>query len=196
MAKDLGKTFLENIWGKRASGIPVSRIDWNRPVRPEDVQYLLTRYPFLQIINSDAKFEGAMKVTFVPTKSGWVIHDYGDAMSASPGELLFGSYGKDLSVLEEEGGEGGEGGSGTIVNQAYITAQEMVALAIQKGWAGVEVIAGTTLMQWAAWMAAQDRNFSLIGYEPNKEAQDKRARVKKTLTTKGPEAPEAPARPR
>ena len=193
MANDLGKQFLENIWGKRASGIPVSRIDWNRPIRPDEVQYLLSRYPFLQIINTDAKFAGEMKVTFNVAKTGWIIHDYGDAISASPGELLFKNYSGDWNELEEEGDNGG---SGTIVNQAYLTAQEMVTLAIQKGWAGVEIIAGTAIMQWAAWMAAQDNNFNLIGYEPTKEAKEKRARVKKTLTTPGPEAPEERSRPR
>lgn len=176
--QDLGKAFLQDIWGKRERGLPDTMIDWTGPVRHEDVQYLLSRYPFLQIINTDAHFpEGGVEPKFIKADSGWVIHDYGDAMSASPGDLLYGNY------SEKEGEEGGEGsgGKGTIIKQAYLTAQEMIAIAIQKQWQGINIIDGSPLMKWAAWMAAEDQEFGYSGYEPSDEDHKKRARVRKYI---------------
>lgn len=182
--KNFSDVMLRNVWGKRAQGFEITPIDWSRPVKHEDVFYLVNRYPFLQMISSNPSFEGEMQVKLHTAKSGWVIHDYGDAMSSSPGELLFGNY----SVEKKEEDEGGEGsgttdlsaGKGTVYNQAVMTAQEMIELAIQKGWPGVEIIDGTELMKWGAWMAAEDNKFSLGGYEPTAADKRKRERLRRT----------------
>jgi hypothetical protein len=185
-SKDLGKAFIENVWGKREKGLPISRIDWNGPIKHEDVLYLLGRYPFLQIISTDPNFTADTEPKFISAHTGWTIHDYGDAMSTSLGPLLFGNY-------SEEDGESGSGstelnaGKGTVVNQAVMTAQEMIALAIQKGWPGVEIIAGTSLMQWAAWMMAEDNKLTVTGFEPTEKDKQKRERIRQLISeiTKG-----------
>lgn len=164
---------LKNVWGKRLRGLSVAQLELNGPIRHEDVEYLLNRYPFLQIISTDPKFpEEGIQTKLIDAKSGWTIHDYGDAMSASPGELLFRRYEE-----EEEGGE--TGGTGTIIKQAYITAQEMVKIAASKGWPGIDIVDGTPIMKWATWMAALDRELLLNGYEPTEDDHKKRARLRK-----------------
>lgn len=177
---DLGKAFIENVWGKREKGLPISRIDWNGPIKHEDVLYLLTRYPFLQIISTDPNFTADMEPKFITAQSGWTIHDYGDAMSTSLGPLLFGNNNED-----DEGGSGStelNAGKGTVINQAVLAAQEMIALAIQKGWPGVEIIAGSSLMQWAAWMMAEDNKFTLVGFEPTAKDKQKRERIRQIIS--------------
>jgi hypothetical protein len=136
-----------------------------RPVTDKDVEYLCNyRYPYLQIMKTDAKFEGEIKPQFVKLKNHWVIFDYGDAMCcAYPHE-------KDARKGDEEGGEGGEGGgSGTIIKQQFDAALAMIGEAKTKGWASVEIIAGTHLMQLYAWIAAQMFGLVSKGFTPNAE---------------------------
>lgn len=177
------EVFLNEIWSKREEGLPALDIDWNKPVRHQDLLYLLNKYPFLQIVNTEPDLSTSSKVNLVTTPNGWVIHDYGDAMSSSPGRSLFGPGSPEV---EEEGGEGGEGG-GTIVKQLFDTAQAMVLLAIEKKWAGVQIVDGTALMKWAAWMAAEDNQFPVQGYQPSEQDRQKRNRVKAFLTEYGAE---------
>lgn len=182
--QNLGKQFLKDLWHKREQGFSMPGIDLNT-IRPEDIQFLLNRYPFLQLISTAANFSGGVEVEFHTAESGWVIQDYGDALSSSPGEYLYG-YGDPYKKEEDdEGGEGGNAefpaGKGTIINQAVMTAQEMIALALVKGWPGVSIVSGAPLMQWAAWMAASEYNLSLEGFEPSKLDEAKRKRVLKFL---------------
>lgn len=184
--KNLGNLFLEDIWGKRDAGMRVP-VDWSDAIKHDDVEFLLNRYPFLQMVSTDPSFAEEIKPVFITADSGWVMHDYGDAMSSSPGDKLYGNYSDAASKEGAEGGEGGAGssgifaGKGTIINQAVMTAQEMIALAVKKGWPGVEIVAGTPLMQWAAWMAAEDYQLKLEGFTPSKSDKAKRARVRKYL---------------
>jgi hypothetical protein len=159
---------LNDIWGKREQGLLVPNINWDKPARREDVLYLLSRYPYLQLISTEPNFPEVITPQFVTADSGWIIHDYGDAMSASPGTLLFGAE-------EEEGRQG----RGTIIKQLFDTAYAMMNLAIEKNWPGAEIIAGTALMQWSAWMAAQDFAFTLEGYTPSEQDKAKRKRIEK-----------------
>ncbi|QLH41572.1 MAG: hypothetical protein HWD59_01820 [Coxiellaceae bacterium] len=59
----------------------------------------------------------------------------------------------------------------------------MVAIAMEKGWPGIEIVAGNPLMCWAAWMLAQDYNFPLQGYEPTRVEKRKRERIKSAAPT-------------
>lgn len=149
----------------------VSDIDWNRPYTAAEVQHIIDNCPFLQIVSTGDN-EPFEKPEFITARSGWKIHHYGDAMSCSPGELLFGAQAK----------EDDEGGSGTIVRQAYETAAQMIQLAQEFGWAGIRIIDGHPLMQWAAWMQASDDEYHLEGFEPTEEDQQKRERIKRPNT--------------
>lgn len=173
------ESFLQEMWQKRAEGLPGYDFDWTQTVTDEDVLYLLQRYPYLQLLNTQADFSNILPPTFINADSGWIIHDYGDAMSTSPGEKLFGPGNPELK--DEEG----EGGHGTVINQAFDTAQQMVLLAYEKGWSGIQMVSGTHLMRWSAWIAAADLEMNVIGFEPTTEDEIKRKRLKRELDTVG-----------
>jgi hypothetical protein len=180
---------LKDLWGRRIAGIEFDESKIFRPITPEDVAYLRNKYPFLQLINTEADFSKEIVPEFITSKSGWTIHDYGDAMSSSSGEDLFDGWDDkallaDVIGAEEEGGEeGGEAGGfiytgkGTIIKQMIDTGFDMVNLAMQKNWAGVEIIDGAELMKWAAWAAASEKNFAVQGFEPDEEDEKRRRRI-------------------
>ncbi len=159
-----------------------------RPISEEDIRYLLELYPFLQVINNEATFEDDAGVKLITAqKSGWTVHDYGDAMSSSPGRFMFGD---DFVEDDDEGGEGGDSGDGdrerkpgrgTVVKQAFDTAEAMIQFAKERGWRAVRVVDGSRLMQWAAWVKATGLGLDLIGFNPTKEERDRRARLARNV---------------
>ena len=135
-----------------------------RPLTPKDALYLIDQCPFLQIVNADYATYGEVDFKVVRLKSGWDLHHYGDAMSASPGRLLFG-----LGARHSEDGtddDEGSGGKGTIVKQAVDAAMQMVELAIEKNWGGIMAVDGHPLMLWAAWVKCSESGLTLQGYTP------------------------------
>lgn len=167
-------------WEERMLGLEIPDIDWNRPITHEEIQLLLERcYPYVQMINTEASWEENVTTRFIAAPCGWVVHDYGDAMSVSPGKYLYGPPAPEED--ETDSGTGGTGtsaiGVGTIIQQIHGTAEFMIELAIEKGWPGIELVSGTHAMQWAAWMAAQERAYPLLGYEPSAQEQTKRDRI-------------------
>lgn len=162
----------------RLEKLNIGDVDWARGLSPEEILYLLNRCPFLQIV-STGNAEPLPEPKFITAKSGWTIHHYGDAMSSSPGELLFKS--SDFRKLFETEDETiANPGKGTLVKQAYDTAAEMVKLAQEFHWQGIKIVDGHPLMMWAAWMQATDDAFSLEGYDPEEKDIEKRERVKRS----------------
>jgi len=161
----------------------IKDVDILKPLRPEELLYLLDHCPFLQLIARGDSLP-LENPEFITARSGWAIHNYGDAMSSSPGELLF--AGGDFRIsLNDDAGDNSESGpintgKGTIVKQAFDTAAEMIEFAKKLGWAGAQLIDGHPLMAWAAWMKASDEHFSLEGYEPTEKDLKKRERVKRS----------------
>ncbi len=149
--------------------------DWARALSPEEILYLLSQCPFLQIV-STGEVQALEEPEFITAKSGWKIHYYGNAMSSSPGELLF----KSSDFRQDDGGESGKSGRGTIVKQAFDTAADMIAFAQKRGWRGVHIVDGHPLMVWAAWMQAQDDAYSITGYTPDEKEIKKRERLKRS----------------
>lgn len=195
--------FLKKLWDKRASGedVPEIDIDLFSTVTPENVMYLLNLYPFLQMISTEAEFTEEVITNFVTAKSGWIIHNYGEAMSSSLGDFLYtgGAYRPlplvDRSILKEEGDEeGGEDGGdvqlnpgkGTVINQAFDTAVEMVEIARKNNWPGIHIVAGTPIMEWAAWLTADKYEMEISGYEPDRDSYNKQHRLQ-ALSTRGVE---------
>ncbi len=84
-------SFLEDVWGKRAEGLPALSIDLTQTVRHKDVDTIEEyHYPFLQILSTEPEFPEVIVPKFYTAISGWDIHYYGAAMSSSPGKYLFG----------------------------------------------------------------------------------------------------------
>jgi hypothetical protein len=165
----------------------IGDIDWKRHASAGDVLYLLDQCPFLQIMDLGLA-PGAEKapLNLVSAKSGWKIHDYGHALSSSPGDLMYGQQRKRSKTSLRDDDEGGAGspapGAGTLVNQSVITAWEMVELARERGWEGIHFIDGHPLMAWAAWMRAADNGMEMEGYTPTAQDISKRRRIKQSAT--------------
>lgn len=172
-------------------------------ITKEDVEAYLNRHPFLQLLNLDPTFEDFDSVDIKEAESGWKIHDFGDALSASQGELFFHDFGNITLMGYEEGleedEEGGEGeeefeweetesdmvpGRGTIIKQAVDTTNAMIEL-VKERWKGVHIVAGTDLMKWAAWTAARGYDLEVYGYEPDKSARIKRSRIERAAMKRG-----------
>lgn len=160
------------------------------PMTHENLLYLLDQCPYLQIVNSEVSGQMTAAPKLFKAQSGWTVLDYGDAMSSSPGELVFADSRPDPHFLtmglgtrsgQEEDTEGGSG-RGTMVKQAVDTAAEMVFLAIQRGWKGVTVVEGHPRMRWAAWVMAGDHEFPMEGYEPSESDLARRKRLRRSRT--------------
>lgn len=149
----------------------------SRSVTPSDVLYLFDRMPFLQIVNADAETYQEPHFNIVRAKTQWDVQDYGDAMAASPGRFLFnGTYVAAQEDDDESGGGSVNGGHGTIVNQAVLTAQEMVDMAQAASWGGVLIVDGHPLMQWAAWSHARKIGLYLEGFDSEQVDVEKHER--------------------
>ena len=143
-------------------------IDWLRHISPEEVMYLLDRCPFLQMVSLNPSMQ-TQSLQFVEADTGWMVHNYGDALSSSPGRFLLGG-GDYRIVLDGEDDEGGGGinlGKGTIRRQAFDTAAFMIALAIELGWEGIHLVDGHPIMMRAAWIVSQQQGIKLSGFEPS-----------------------------
>lgn len=156
------------------------KIDVNvlRDISPEEIQYLLDTCPYLQIVDTVLHYidEEPPEVQFINGEFGWKIFDYGDALSSSPGEGILGlsEYPRVLGD-EDDGDEGG--GKGTIWNQAFMTAAEMVAIAKAHGWKGIQIIDGHRVMKRGAWIKALSEGLPVVGFEPSAEDEKVRKRV-------------------
>ena len=155
--------------------------NWSYEISPDEVEALLNRLPFLQITNADLEVEYEREVTFIRSKSGWLMHDYWDALAASPGEHM---YNLDMIDADDEDGSGRSGvgmppGVGTIIKQAFDTAEQMVALAKQRNWKAVYIVDGHRRMKWATWVAAQAAGIEVIGFEPNEKERDRLYRLRR-----------------
>lgn len=151
-------------------------LDWLRSITPQEILYLVDHCPFLQIVCPDPKIEGH-GAEILKANTEWPIHFFGDAMSSSPGHLLFNGTFKREN--KEEDGEAG-GGKGTLVKQAWDTAVEMVEIAKNKGWTSINVVDGHPLMIRALWLAAEKMNIPLTGFQPGE--RDKQVRKQLELS--------------
>jgi hypothetical protein len=151
-------------------------IDVLRKVSPREMQYLLDMCPFLQIVDTVLHYtdQAPPEVQFIEARSGWKILDYGDAMTASPGEHILGLGG--YRRVDEDGDESG-GGHGTIWNQAFLTATEMVEIAQARGWKGIQMIDGHRVMRRGAWIKALAAGLPVSGFKPTQEDERVRQRV-------------------
>ena len=157
------------------------------PMTHENILHLLDLCPYLQIVNSESNSNMTPLPKLIEAQSGWIIYDYGDAMCASPGDLLFSDnlpdppflYGLGTKAGGAEDDESGTG-RGTILKQSVDTAAEMIFLAIQRAWGGATIVEGHPRMKWAAWIMAGDHEYNLSGYEPSAEDVERRKRLRRS----------------
>lgn len=177
-------------------------INTSRPFTHQDIVYLLNKYPFIQIANTLSTFENAMALKILRADSGWNIMDYGDALCSSAGEYMFGGANYESFIQKildgrrtdvDSGDDGSVNpGKGTIIKQTYDTTNELIDLAICKGWSGIELIDGTPLMAQFLWLICEEKGVALEGYTPDEqdEANAKRKKRVKQLLAQAPEIKE------
>jgi hypothetical protein len=155
-------------------------------INPHDILHLLNKSPFLQIVDTKVNLDAPEEEPeLILSESGWQIYDYGNALSTSPGLLLFGGGDFRMPTDEDDDDAGSGGGivnpgKGTLVNQAFLTAVDMVRIADERLWEGLMIVDGNPQMQWAAWAEAYDRGFVVEGYEVTDKDYEKRRRIRRT----------------
>lgn len=137
-----------NIWDLRKLGVGLPKNVLT--VKNSDVDYICDHYyPFLQLVNSNAIFTEDTSIKFIPSSAGWIIHDYGEAISASA------PHDPKAKVYH----------SSSVIGQ-ITTASEIANLISTKNWEEAELIAGTLMMQRFMWIASKQYGFELKGYTP------------------------------
>ena len=146
-----------------------------------DILYIAEQWQFLQVIESGGHIPPLDKPQILTAKSGWNIINFGDAMATSPGKWIFRGGYFQWTENEEDDDDGGGGivnpGKGTIHKQAFDSACEIIQLAKELGWRGVEIVDGHPNMQRAAWVEACRIGVRLDGYLPDIEAEKTRRRI-------------------
>ncbi len=137
--------------------IGLKEANWSRPITPEDIEYLLQHWPFIQIMSTN-ELPIRDQADIYLLKTRWQCHDYGDALTTSPGKLLWqgGDYriNSDLGLVNP--------GKGTVVKQAFDSAAELAAGAKRLGWEGINIIDGSPMMQkFIAYHARWEQGLSL-----------------------------------
>jgi len=168
-------------------GIEVA--DWARKMTPEEIQWLLDHCPFGQFVSGGGA-EPLEKVIHYPApSSNWPIVDYGDAMTTSPGPYIYGGgyFRVSSGESEEDEDQGGSGivnpGKGTIVNQAFLTAQDIVAIAQKNNWASIHVVDCHRMLGRAVWIYGEKAGMIITGFEPD----EKDIRVEQLLSSSSDE---------
>lgn len=144
-------------------------IDALRRITPQEVEFLLDHCPFLQLLGPEI-ITDRPPFKIIQSRAGWDIHDYGDALSTSPGRFLFG--GGYFSADEDDESGGGvivNAGHGTIVNQAWLAAVDMVQLAEERNWRFLTIVDGHRIMKRAVWIHASELGITVEGFEPDLE---------------------------
>jgi hypothetical protein len=178
MPEQTTETLLESIWGEKEKKEDKNLLKLGLTLIEEgpfitfthdDIEYICNyRYPYLQLANSEAHLTKDRTLQFLLLPNHWVIYDYGDMLCTAVSHFY-------REKTEEEGGEGqggsegGAGGFGTLVFQQFQAVLAMIREAIAKGWGGIEIIAGTKLMQSFAWVAGQELGIEIMDYSPNSD---------------------------
>lgn len=153
---------------------------FERDLHEQEIEALLARYHFLQIVNGKAEYSKMTSGSVFTADTGWEVHDFTEAMSTSPGDLILQhntlAFDAEGNVIEEdeEGSTTGDEdptkrGKGTLFLQAYLTAQQLVKQAAERGWGGVIIANGDPYMQRSAWMACEDNGLAYGGFKPSDE---------------------------
>lgn len=176
---DENKIDKEAEWQKTLHRLGLDKVDVAN-VRTSDILYLAENWQFLQVTENSGTRLAFEEPQLITAKSGWTIINYGDAMATSPGKWIFrGGYFQWTDNMEDEDEGGGiiNPKHGTIHKQAFDSAAEIIQLAQEFGWAGVQIVDGHPNMQRAAWVEACRIGVRLDGYTPDMAAEKTRRRI-------------------
>lgn len=157
----------EEIEGKVASV-------FDREITPQEFYYILSCYPYLEICDADYPYiddKVEPKIT-IHENTNWKIIDYGSVLATGACELLTKKYRKPggaRAQVEAEAEVEEQEGSGTIALQYQDMAELMINLAMEKGWSRAEIISGFYPMQRIAWILAEEKGYTLKGFDATPE---------------------------
>lgn len=165
-------------WEKTLARLGLSAPDVSG-VSDTDILYIAERWQFLQVIESGGTIPAFEEPQLLTAKSGWTIINYGDAMATSPGKYIFRGGYFQWTDNPNDTDDGGivNPGKGTIHKQAFDSACEIIQLAKELGWRGVQIVDGHPNMQRAAWVEACRIGVRMDGFVPDVEAEKKRRRI-------------------
>lgn len=106
--------------------------------------------------------------------------DEGSSGNSGDSEGGSGSVSDDDEELDENNSYQGprtKKGSGSLISQAFHTAQEMIEIAAAREWEGVIIVDGHPVMKRAAWMACEQHNLSYGGFKPEETDWKKFQRI-------------------
>ena len=139
-------------------------------VSPQNIDYLVSKFPFVQVVAGGGVEQTDTVKVMVAESSNWPIYHYGDAMCTSPGPYMLGG-GNFRVRLSDDDDEGGSDmvnpGKGTIVNQAFLTCQDMVQIALSEGWESIHVVDGARIMGRGLWIYGESQGLIVTGFEPD-----------------------------
>ncbi len=171
--------FINMVWANRSEGLPVTGFDLKREITPEELRYMHQKFAYMQILNPEGQGEFS-DIRFIRGQSGWMILDYRNAMSTSPGEALFSD---ELYSGSRDEYYRINLGTGTRVKQIIDTAAEMVTMAKERNWPSIHIVNGQRLMKWGIWKASMDLDIPLTGFVPTKQDEEKYKRIKTQCPT-------------
>ena len=143
---------------------------FSRELTFAEFEYLLARYPFLDIAESSDEPLDADVLEKHTTPNGWIVHDYGSRIITGPGRLSFGRF----STSNDDDDE--EGGAGSLWWQGIETVEAIFGL-ISARWDSLTINGGSYALQRCSWMMGLDNGLSVEGYAPTEEDKMRRDRV-------------------
>lgn len=153
-------TLMSGVWAQRSLGIELPKNI--KSALHNDIKYLCNYvYPFIQVVNTDAVFTEETTLTFIPLANGWIIHDYGEAIStAVPHDMK----GKKSGSTGAAAVAPGQVVAGSEISAQIEAAAHIGKMIAEKGWKSAEFIAGSDLMRRFIWIESKR-----FGFEISKE---------------------------
>lgn len=174
-------TLASGVWAQRSLGIELPKNI--KSALHNDVKYLCNNvYPFIQVVNTDAVFTDETTLTFIPIANGWIIHDYGEAISAAAPHDIAG---------RESGSVGAAATapspvvSGAEISAQIAVAEEIAKIIAEKGWKSAEFISGTDKMFRFLWIEAKRYGIEIQGYTPTPADERCYSRLEKNAQKAG-----------
>ncbi len=137
-------------------------------LEPKHLLYLLKQCPFLHLRSTESNLPNDMQLEvqlFTLPNTNWTVQDYGGKiLLSSAGSFLF----ADAEYLSKV-----NPGKGTLDNQAFNTARDLIKLIkASYHWPGIEIVDGSALMIRGAWIEANNQQIPVSFKQAHQEPND------------------------
>ncbi|MBN2689285.1 MAG: hypothetical protein JXR42_01595 [Gammaproteobacteria bacterium] len=175
---------IDTLWMQQltAAGINLKDVDPFREITEQELEYLRNMYPYVRLISPNAGYISEQNLIKKKAATGWQIFDYDNLIAISPGDKLFHSgnqkfIAKILAGKDPDGDDGDEGDgddaflpeAGTILQQALDTIEEIIRMALGRGWPYLKILDGSKIMKRMTWIKGEQHGWLIEGYSPSEE---------------------------